>query len=126
MTPADVKRVATKYLTANRVRLDVEPGRPDAPARRAAGRPLGPGAAGQPAGRRGQGRLRPLGRCPSRARRPAFTPPPVVRRKLSNGLEVLIAERHNLPILTLELVVKGGETLTPAGKEGLASLTATC
>src|SRR5262249_31315530 len=42
----------------------------------------------------------------------------------SNGLEVLIAERHELPILTLELVVKGGETLVAPGKEGLASLTA--
>ena len=45
-----------------------------------------------------------------------------MRRKLSNGLEVLIAERHNLPIVGLNLVVKGGGTLVPAGKEGLASL----
>ena len=28
VTPADVKRVAAKYLTANRVRLDVNPGPP--------------------------------------------------------------------------------------------------
>ena len=33
---------------------------------------------------------------------PKFTPPAVVRRKLSNGLEVLIAERHELPILSLD------------------------
>ena len=39
---------------------------------------------------------------------PSFTPPPVVRRKLSNGLEVLVAERHGLPVLTLNLVVRGG------------------
>ena len=55
---------------------------------------------------------------------PKFTPPPVVRRRLSNGLEVLIAERHELPIVTFDLVVKGGETLVAAGKEGLAALTA--
>ena len=55
---------------------------------------------------------------------PKFTPPVVIRRKLSNGLEVLISERHELPILSLELVVKGGETLVPADKHGLASLTA--
>ena len=42
---------------------------------------------------------------------PKFAPPPVVRRRLSNGLEVLIAERHELPILSLELVAKGGGTL---------------
>ena len=56
---------------------------------------------------------------------PAFTPPPVVRRKLSNGLEVLIAERHQLPILSLRLVARGGDNLVPAGKEGLAGLAAT-
>ena len=55
---------------------------------------------------------------------PKFTPPGVVRRKLSNGLEVLVAERHELPVLSLELVVKGGETLVPADKHGLAGLTA--
>jgi zinc protease len=47
-----------------------------------------------------------------------------VRRRLSNGLEVLIAERHELPVLSIELVVKGGETLVPPGKEGLAALSA--
>jgi len=45
---------------------------------------------------------------------PKFAPPAVVRRKLSNGLPVLIAERHELPILSVELIVKGGETLVPA------------
>ena len=55
---------------------------------------------------------------------PAFTPPPVVRRKLSNGLEVLIAERHQLPILSLRLVARGGDNLVPVGKEGLAGLSA--
>ena len=31
---------------------------------------------------------------------------------------MLIAERHELPVLSIELVVKGGETLVPPGKEG--------
>ncbi len=44
------------------------------------------------------------------------------RRKLSNGLEVRIVERHDLPIVTLDLVFKSGETSTPKGKEGLASI----
>ena len=39
-------------------------------------------------------------------------------------MEVLISERHELPILSMELVIKGGETLVPADKHGLASLTA--
>ena len=117
VTPADVKRVANQYLTANRVRLDVIPGPPTPPRR----------------GRRSIARSRRPWTSPKIAEvkdtfdrsvmpklgpTPKFTPPPVVRRTLSNGLEVLIAERHELPILTLNLVVKGGETLVPDGQGG--------
>ena len=43
---------------------------------------------------------------------------------MSNGLEVLIAERHELPMLTLRLICRGGENIVPPGQEGLAALTA--
>ena len=123
VTAADVRRVAAKYLTGNAVRLDVNPGAPT---------PRAPEAAVDLANQA------PMSNPPAVAVNdsfdrsakptpgptPSFTPPTVVRRTLSNGLEVLIAERHTLPILGMELVVRGGETLTPAGKEGLASLTA--
>jgi zinc protease len=123
VTPADVKRVANQYLTAGRVRLDVIPGekteRPAQVDTLAAARPPMTSPA-LPAitdtfDRSATPQIGPV---------PRFTPPPVVRRRLSNGLEVLIAERHELPIVSLELVVKGGETLVAGGKEGLASLTA--
>ena len=123
VAPADVRRVARTYLTAGRVRLDVNPGRPT---------PRAPEVAVDPKSQA------PLASPPvvdvedtfDRSKEPAvgpapkFAPPAVVRRNLSNGLEVLVAERHELPILSLNLVVKGGETLVPAGKHGLASLTA--
>lgn len=123
VTPADVKRVANKYLTANRVRVDVNPGPPT---------PRAPEVAVDPS------KQEPIEMpkvveikddfdrsvMPELGPTPAFTPPSVVRRKLSNGLEVLVAERHNLPILTAYLVIKGGEVLVDNGKEGLASLTA--
>ncbi len=123
VTADDVKRVAAKYLTANRLRLDVNPGAPT---------PRAPETAVDPKSQA------PLASPPAVAIKddfdrnvmpkpgatPTFAAPAVVRRKLSNGLEVLIAERHTLPIVAVELVVKGGEVLTPAGKEGLASLTA--
>ena len=51
-------------------------------------------------------------------------PPRFERRSLSNGLELLIVERHELPIVTLDLIVKSGETSTPKGKEGLGSIAA--
>ena len=55
---------------------------------------------------------------------PRYQPPRFERRRLSNGLELRIVERHDLPIVTVDLVVKSGETLTPRGKEGLASMAA--
>jgi len=55
---------------------------------------------------------------------PKFTLPPVQRRKLSNGLEVLVVEHHELPVVSLNLVTKMGAAGDPSGKAGLASLTA--
>lgn len=123
VTPADVKRVANRYLTAKRIRLDVVPGpatgrAPEAEVDRSKQAPLvSPKVAAieDTFDRSAMPKLGPT---------PRFTPPPAARRTLSNGLDVLVVERHELPILTLELVVKGGEALVPEGKEGLASLTA--
>jgi zinc protease len=121
VTAADVKRVANKYLSGHRIRLDVNPG------------PKTPRPEETPVDRSTQSALPSVAEVPVKdtfdrsaepkaGPAPAFTPAPVERRRLSNGLEVLIAERHNLPIVGLNLVVKGGGTLVPAGKEGLASL----
>ncbi|HEY9283609.1 MAG TPA: pitrilysin family protein, partial [Pyrinomonadaceae bacterium] len=55
---------------------------------------------------------------------PALRLPPLQRRKLSNGLEVLIVEHHELPVVDLSLVVKSGAASDPAERPGLASLTA--
>ncbi len=55
---------------------------------------------------------------------PHYQPPRFERRRLSNGLELRVVERHELPIVTVDLVVKSGETLAPMGKEGLATLAA--
>jgi zinc protease len=123
VTPADVKRVANQYLSANRIRLDVIPGppaerAPEVEVDRAKQAPLESPKIAEVKDTFDRSVMPELGPTPK------FTPPPVVRRKLSDGLEVLIAERHELPILTLELVAKGGETLVPEGKGGLASMAA--
>lgn len=49
--------------------------------------------------------------------------PPIVRRRLPNGLRLLLVERRDLPIVSLELLVDAGARLDPRGREGLASLT---
>src|SRR4029079_3825559 len=106
VTPDDVKRVAKQYLTANRVRLDINPG-PQTPRPAEVAVDLGsqaPLASPKVAEVKDDFDRSVM---PKVGPTPAFPPPPVVRRKLSNGLEVLIAERHELPILTLNLVAKG-------------------
>jgi predicted Zn-dependent peptidase len=55
---------------------------------------------------------------------PKVTLPPVQRRKLSNGLEVLVVEHHELPVVSFNLVTKMGAAGDPSAKAGLASLTA--
>ncbi|HKS27156.1 MAG TPA: pitrilysin family protein [Pyrinomonadaceae bacterium] len=44
--------------------------------------------------------------------------------KLPNGLTVLFAEQHNLPVVSANLVVLSGSERNPADKPGLASFTA--
>lgn len=49
--------------------------------------------------------------------------PPVVRRQLDNGLEILVVEHHELPVVDMILVVKTGGEGDPATKPGVATLT---
>ena len=46
------------------------------------------------------------------------------KTKLPNGLTLLLMERHNLPLVTFQVLVKSGSTSDPAGEEGTASVTA--
>lgn len=63
---------------------------------------------------------------------PAVTLPAVARHTLANGLTVWIVESHEVPVVQVNLIVKGtaatpdasGSAGDPAGKAGLASLTA--
>ena len=55
---------------------------------------------------------------------PTLRLPTLQRRKLSNGLEVLIVEHHELPVVNMNLVVKSGAATDPAGSAGLAAVTA--
>jgi zinc protease len=50
--------------------------------------------------------------------------PPVQRIVLPNELVLLVAEEHSLPFVVFQLLVDAGSRLDPAGKEGLAYLTA--
>lgn len=50
--------------------------------------------------------------------------PDYERVKLSNGAQVLIVENHEQPVVTVNLRIRSGTAYDPAGKGGLASVTA--
>jgi zinc protease len=50
--------------------------------------------------------------------------PPITRTTFDNGLRVVVAEYHELPLVEFHLIVGAGAAQDPAGKEGLAALTA--
>jgi zinc protease len=54
---------------------------------------------------------------------PAVQFPEVQRTTLSNGLKVMLLERHGTPIVNVALSVDAGYAADPAGKSGLAALT---
>jgi zinc protease len=68
--------------------------------------------------------------APDRSHAPQPGPPPVLKlpaiqkRILTNGLPVWIVERHEVPVVHVNLVVMSGSGDDPAGKFGIASLTA--
>lgn len=50
--------------------------------------------------------------------------PPVKERKLANGLTLAVVERKNVPLVTVQLLVKSGAAMEQMDKAGLANLTA--
>lgn len=54
----------------------------------------------------------------------ALTLPTMVERTLPNGLRLVIVEQHELPVVDAQLVIRTGSEADPAGKAGLATLTA--
>jgi zinc protease len=54
---------------------------------------------------------------------PALALPPLARTTLSNGLKVVLAERHDVPIVQLNLIVDAGHAADSLAKAGTANLT---
>ncbi len=49
---------------------------------------------------------------------------PYKKLVLKNGMTVLLMEQHKVPLVSVNYIVRSGAVTDPAGKEGLASLTA--
>jgi len=126
--PADVQRVARTYLTNDKLIFTVTPRARDGQIARgpAQGNEAGAAGAASTADERestlkGQNLNASL---PAGGPDPSFALPKLERRKLSNGLDLLVVEHHELPVVTMNLIVKGGAAADPADRAGLAAVTA--
>lgn len=50
--------------------------------------------------------------------------PPITEKTLDNGLEIVVIENHELPVVSMRMVIKSGSAYDIVGKAGLANLTA--
>lgn len=50
--------------------------------------------------------------------------PPYKKSVLANGLTILLMEQHEVPLISFSFTIKTGSVADPAGKEGVAAMTA--
>ncbi len=55
---------------------------------------------------------------------PSLKLPPISHLELSNGIKVLLLEKHSVPLVQVNLVIRAGALMDPVGKTGLANMTA--
>ncbi len=55
---------------------------------------------------------------------PSLSLPPIHRLQLANGSPLLLLEKHDVPLVQVNLVVRTGSAMDPGNAPGLASLTA--
>ena len=55
---------------------------------------------------------------------PSLKLPPIQHLKLSNDLQVILMEKHNVPLVQMELVAQTGSAMDPPALPGLADMTA--
>jgi zinc protease len=124
VTPADLHRVARRYLAPEAVVLHIVSGEPKEPDIQAGPRPDSAKVEDAPA-------PRPPAAGPDWSKLPGpaeprpFRAPRIVRKRLPNGVDVWVVPWRTLPVVEAHLVLPAGTADDPAGKSGLATLTAT-
>ena len=101
VTPEDISRVAQTYLSARLVSLVVLPEPSFNQTPEDVDRSL----------------------KPSPEKQKKFNPPVTKRTKLGNGLNVLLVEKQELPIVTFGVLLGSGASTDPSNKPGLSALT---
>ncbi len=130
VTPKDVQRVAKEYLTGDRLVMTFVPGKNQGTPDRnsAANRPtsVSDGEEDEANAKKDSKKDKTdySKNLPNPEADPKFSLPGIQKKKLSNGLEVWFVQQSELPIVSMNLVVKTGGDANPKGKEGLADMTA--
>ena len=119
VTPDEVKRVANQYLGANHLVMAYVPSKTPPP----------PAATDKPASTETKKKDTALiakqeAMLPKGGPDPKFTLPAIEKSKLSNGLNLWVVQQHELPIVSMNLVINGGGAVESADKSGVASMTA--
>ena len=99
-TPADVRAAAQRWLTQGSFTLEVHPQEDLQAAASGADR----------------------SKLPALTQPPALKLPPLQHDRLSNGLKLVLAERHGLPAVSFSLIFNAGRAADAGGKSGTASL----
>lgn len=125
VTAADVQRVAKTYLDSNRLVMSYVPA---ANGGMGNGRPANPNTnkpTSTNAKKKDEAKMAAQrAALPKPGPNPTFALPPIEKTKLSNGLDVWIVRQSELPIVSMNLVLRSGGTLDPNDRSGLASMTA--
>ncbi|MDR3417782.1 MAG: pitrilysin family protein [Nevskia sp.] len=100
-TPADLREAGQRWLRQGSLTLEVHPQEQLHAA----------GAAGAE-----------RGRLPALATPPALKLPPLQHDVLSNGLKLVVAERHGLPAVNFGMIFDAGRAADAGGKSGTAAL----
>jgi zinc protease len=128
VTPADVQRVARKYLPDN-LRVTINYVSEKARPANAAGQPVADSRSAEVAAPP-LPVIAPVAEPAERHDPPPPGPPVTPRlpaaseRILPNGLRVIVAHDGSLPLVTAQLTIKAGGAADPAGHAGLADFTA--
>lgn len=122
VTAADVSRVANAYLTANRLVMTYNPKRAEGPrTATAANNPTSVKSE-----KKDQARIdAQAALLPKPGPDPKLTLPAIDKTRLANGLEVWMVEQNELPMVSLNLVLKTGSANEPDNKVGVANMTTT-
>ena len=120
VTPADVSRVANTYLTPNRLVMTYVPRTGETPrSDRAADR----GTSGKKEKSDEAKLAAQTAALPKPGPQPKFSLPPIEKTKLANGLELWMVEQKELPIVSMNLVLKTGSANEPGDRTGVAGIT---